>query len=118
MLQILEITKDNLIATKAEGKLTEKDVGKVHPLIHNILNTGKKVRWYFEMVDFTGWETTAFWKDMKMDMKHANDYEKIAMVGEKKWQDWMAQFMEPFTSAEVKYFDVSQKEEALNWITI
>jgi hypothetical protein len=24
---------------------------KIHPFIHNIINIGKKVRWYFEMDD-------------------------------------------------------------------
>ena len=51
-----------------------------------------------------------------MDMSHADDYEKIAMVGDKKWQDWITQFMKPFTNAEIRYFDSEQKEEAKEWI--
>ena len=33
MLQILAETQDNLIATKAIGKLTEMDYGKLLPLL-------------------------------------------------------------------------------------
>lgn len=116
MLQILEFTENNIIATKAEDNLAETDIQKIHPLIHNIINRGEDVRWYFEMENFSGWKFNAFWEDLKMDLSHADDYEKIAMVGDKKWQDWVTQFMKPFTNAEIKYFDIEKKEEARNWI--
>ena len=116
MIQILEQTPDNIIATKATGKLTEADYNKLLPLLNNKIEQYRKIRWYFEMADFDGWELKAFWEDVKFDTKHANDFDKVAMVGEKKWEEWMTDLMKPFTSAEVKYFDSSQKEEAMQWI--
>ena len=116
MLQILEFTKNNVIATKAQENLTEADIQKIHPLIHNIVYHGQKVRWYFEMQDFTGWDMKGLWADLKMDLSHANDYEKIAMVGEKKWQDWITRFMKPFTNADIRYFDLEEKQKAKEWI--
>ncbi len=112
MLQILELTKDNIIATRASGKLTERDIEKIHPLIHAILDRGMKVRWYFEMEGFTGWDLPALWEDLKMDTAHAKDHEKIAMVGDKKWQEWITQFMKPFTKAEINYFGLEDRETA------
>ncbi|MGY8914825.1 MAG: STAS/SEC14 domain-containing protein, partial [Flavobacteriales bacterium] len=50
------------------------------------------------------------------DTAHAKDYEKIAMVGDKKWQEWIAQFMKPFTNADIRYFDLKDKETAKQWI--
>jgi hypothetical protein len=38
------------------------------------------------------------------------------MVGEKKWEEWMTDLMKAFTSAAVKFFDTSKKEEAIEWI--
>ena len=116
MLQIIEISGDNIIATRASGDLTEMDIEKVHPIIHAILDKGLNVRWYFEMENFTGWDFPGLWEDLKMDTAHAKDYEKIAMVGDKKWQDWITKFMKPFTNAEVKYFDLEEKEIAKKWI--
>ncbi|HIB38102.1 STAS/SEC14 domain-containing protein [Mesonia sp.] len=116
MLQIIEISGDNIIATRASGNLTEKDIEKIHPLIHSILDKDLKVRWYFEMENFTGWDFPGLWEDLKMDTAHAKDYEKIAMVGEKKWQDWIAQFMKPFTNAEINYFSLEDRKTAKQWI--
>lgn len=104
------------MATKATNKLIQTDYDKLLPLLKDKLRQHDKIRWYFEMEDFDGWELKAFWEDVKFDVKHANDFDKVAMVGEKKWEEWMTDLMKPFTSAEVRYFDISQGEEAITWI--
>ena len=116
MLRILEQTENNVIATKATEKLTTDDYAKLLPLLKNALKQYGRIRWYFEMEDFKGWELKAFWEDVKFDAEHANDFEKIAMVGEKQWEKWMTDLMRPFTSAEIKYFDLEEKAKALTWI--
>ena len=116
MLQIIDIKHDNVIATIANGKLQQQDIEKVHPIIHAILDKGLKIRWYLEMNNFEGWNIKGLWKDFKMDVAHERDYERIAVVGEKKWQEWARQFMKPFTNANIKYFEISQKEDAKKWI--
>lgn len=118
MLKVLELdhTKNNVMATRASEKLTKTDYEKLLPILKDKIKQSGKVRWYFEMEDFQGWELKAFWEDVKFDVKHANDFEKIAMVGDKKWQEWMTDLMKPFTSAEIKYFDLDQRDDALMWI--
>lgn len=123
MLQILDLTQKNIIATRANDLLGIKDYEKIHPFIHNIINTGKKVRWYFEMDDNTNLDSTGFWEDGiievnygKMNFMHADDLEKIAIVGAKKWEQWMRSVMKPFSAAVIKYFDLADREEAVEWI--
>ena len=116
MLQILGQTEGNLIATRATENLTEADYDKLLPLLNNIVEKYKKIRWYFEMEGFEGWTPKAFWKDLKFDVQHANKFEKVAMVGDEKWENWMTDLMKPFTSAEVKFFDLEEKEIAKKWI--
>lgn len=116
MLQILGQTEGNVIATKAIEKLTKSDYAVLLPVLINRLQTYKKIRWYFEMENFQGWELKAFWEDVKFDAQHANDFEKIAMVGEKKWQEWMTDLMKPFTEAEIKFFEMKERNTALEWI--
>ena len=116
MLQITDIKSENVVTTKASGKLNQYDFEKIHPLIHSILEKGLKVRWYFEMNDFQGWHIEGLWKDFSKDVDHEKEYEKIALVGEKKWRKWATQFMKPFCNAEIKYFGPDQKQEAKIWI--
>lgn len=116
MIKILEQTQGNIIATRATEKLTEADYHKILPLAKNLITQHNKIRWYFEFDNFEGWNPKALWEDIKFDATHVDDFEKVAIVGEKKWEEWMTQGMKPFTSAEIKYFDTSQREEALQWI--
>jgi hypothetical protein len=68
------------------------------------------------MEDFDGWTAKALWSDVKFDFKHRNDFEKVAMVGRKDWMDWMTQLMKPFTSAEIKFFELEEQAAARAWI--
>ncbi|APU70154.1 MULTISPECIES: STAS/SEC14 domain-containing protein [Christiangramia] len=116
MLQIINLEEENLIAAKISGKLTEQDMRKLHPLIHNIIEKGHKVDFYFEMEDFVGYTLKGFWEDLKIDSAHLGDYGKMAFVGNKKWQEWAAKATDFFTGSEVKFFEKTNKENALEWI--
>jgi hypothetical protein len=70
----------------------------------------------FEMHDFHGWTAGAMWEDMKFDFKHWRDIERLAIVGESKWEKGMAAFCKPFTSAKIQYFDHTQLSEAETWL--
>lgn len=115
MLQILAETTGNLVAVKATDTLTGADYDELIPILDETLKKFDKLNLYFEMEHFSGWNLKSFWQDAKFDAQHASDFEAIAMVGDKKWQDWMTSFMKPFTSAEVKYFDLVDKTKAIAW---
>lgn len=124
MLQVLDFTQQNIIATRTNDILGMKDYDKIHPLIHNIINEGKKVRWYFEMDDCSSDSgAIVFWENgiielnyVNLDFTHSDDIEKIAIVGSTKWEKWMRSVMKPFVKADVKYFDLANKEQAKDWI--
>ena len=116
MVEILEENKGNIVATKATGKLTAADYRKLLPLLNEKEKEFLKIRWYFEMNHFEGWAPKAGWEDLKFDVKHADQMEKIAMVGGKKWEELLTNLMKPFTTAEVKFYDLEQKEQAKEWI--
>ena len=117
MLQVLDFTQDNVLATRAVGTVTEEDYEKIKPVIRNITERGEKIRWYYELQNDEAWEPGAVWEDLKVDLKHTSDYEKVAVVGEKKWQEAITKAYSPFTKAEVQYFSLADKEQAQEWIT-
>jgi len=40
----------------------------------------------------------------------------MAFVGNKKWQELAAKATDFFIKSEVKFFDISEKQQAQNWI--
>lgn len=116
MIQILEETDGNVVATRATGKLEKSDYDIILPVLKEKEKEYEKISWYFEMQDFEGWDLNAAWKDLKFDVKHANQLEKVAMVGAKDWEEKLTGLMKPFTSADIRFFDSNEKEKAKNWI--
>jgi hypothetical protein len=105
-----------IIAVRATGKLSKADYEHFVPEVERLIKQEGKIRLLFEMHDFHGWEPGALWEDIKFDVKHFADIERIALVGEEKWEEWMASFCKPFTRATIRYFNQGQGAQARAWI--
>ena len=86
------------------------------PEFERLLQQHGKLRLLFDMTGFHGWDAGALWEDIKFDIKHFADIERLAIVGEKKWQHGMATFCKPFTTATIRYFDHADATEARKWL--
>src|SRR5665213_3366137 len=64
-----------------------------------------KLRVLFDMTGLHGWDAGAAWEDIKFDFKHFADIDRLAIVGDAKWQEGMSWFFKPFTKATVRFFD-------------
>jgi hypothetical protein len=117
MIHQLPENLDDLIAVRVSGTLTSADVAAFEHLLEPVMHRNDSVRLYFEMVDFRGWEPAGFVKHGLFDLTHGRQYSNVAMVGEKKWQDWITTLVDPVKKGKVRYFDLSQREEALRWLT-
>lgn len=98
------------------GKLTKEDYEHFVPEVERLIKREGKLRMLCRMHDFHGWTMGALWEDIKFDLKHFADIERLAFIGERKWQAGMAVFCKPFTSAAIRYFEEAQGEEAERWI--
>lgn len=107
----------NVISLHVSGKLTRDDYAFFVPEVEKLIAKHGKIRVLFDMEDFHGWTAGALWQDLKFDVQHFRDVERIAMIGDKAWEHGMATFCRPFTSARIRYFDRSGADEATAWIT-
>jgi SpoIIAA-like len=105
-----------LLHVRATGKLTTESYETFGPLVDQLIAAHGKLRILFEMHDFHGWTVGATWEDVKFDFRHWKDIERLAIVGESKWEQGMAVFCKPFTSAKIRYFDDAKLEDAKNWL--
>ena len=112
-----ETDEGKVLTIKAVGKLSKEDYEAFVPKVENLIKRFGKIRILFEMKDFHGWDVGALWQDLKFDIKHFKDIERLALVGDKKWEKGMSIFCKPFTTAKVKYFDVKEAETARDWVT-
>ena len=115
-LELEQEDDGRVLVVRASGKLTRDDYDKFVPEVDRMVAKVGKIRVLFVMHDFHGWTLTAAWEDLKFGLRNFSNIERLGMVGEKKWQSWMAPFCRPFTKAEMRYFDSGQLEEAKEWV--
>ena len=117
MVSGLDLIADgNFLEVHVTGKLTKEAYHEFVPLVETMIVQHGKVRILFLMHDFHGWEMSAMWEDVKFDLKHFKDIERLAVVGESKWEKGMALFCKPFTTAKIQYFDAANIDEARVWL--
>jgi hypothetical protein len=110
------ISAGKMLHVKVTGKLTKEAYEEFAPAVDQQIQEHGKVRILFEMHDFHGWTAGALWEDLKFDFNHWKDIERLAIVGESKWEAGMAVFCKPFTSAKIQYFDHTKLAEAQSWL--
>ena len=98
------------------GKLHDDDYKQFVPTMETILTAMGKVRLFIRLKDFHGWDVHAAWDEFLFSLRHYSDFERIAIVGDRKWEKWMAGFCKSFTTAEVKYFDKLEIDAAWDWL--
>jgi len=116
MIEQLQTNTSKIIGFKLSGQLHDQDYKVFVPAVEAALASGGEWCLFAQLEDLHGWDLHAAWDDIRFGMKHYSDFARIAVVGDRKWEDWMAQLCKPFTKATVRYFDVSEVEAAWAWL--
>lgn len=113
---IERMNSDFFLTLKASGKLTHQDYKAITPMIDAALAGVQqpKINALIDGTELDGWEPRAAWDDFKLGLKHGHQFVKIAIFGNKGWQEIAAKIGSWFVAGDVKYFD--NEEAALAWL--
>ena len=116
MIEQIAQTSENVLGFKLSGKLHDEDYKMFVPVIDAAAAKQGTIRVLAQLDDFHGWDLHALWDDIKFSTTHCTKIERIALVGDKAWEKWMAKVCKPFTMAKIRYFDVSEIAPAKEWL--
>ena len=116
MIEELTSPNPDVLGFKLSGTLHDEDYNTFVPKVDKAISEDGKVRILAQFHDFKGWDAHALWDDIKFATEHCTKIERIAIVGEKTWEKWMAQVCKPFTMAKIEYFDVEEIDAAWSWL--
>jgi hypothetical protein len=115
MIEQLTGPSAHVLGFRLSGKLHDADYKTFTAVIDEAAAAGK-VRLLAQFHDFHGWDMHALWDDIKFATTHCTKFDRIALVGEKTWEKWMAKVCGPFTLAKVRYFDAADLDNAWAWL--
>lgn len=116
MVEMLKGPGEATVGFRLSGKLHDEDYKKFVPAVEAAVKEHGKARLLAQFHDFHGWDAAALWDDIKFATEYCTKVERIALVGEKQWEKWMAKVCIPFTMAKVRYFDASEIDAAWTWL--
>jgi hypothetical protein len=118
MIELLPQSSETCIGFKVSGKLTAEDYDALLPKLDEAITAQGKINLLMVMANFEGYASLSAAKaDLKFGTHQYHQVEKAAFVGEKKWQKWMVEAMDPFTRrTDERFFDLEQLDEAWQWI--
>ena len=79
-LVIREIADEKLVEVELSGKLTREDYDRFVPELERLFKQHGRIRLLVIMRDFHGWKLAALWQDIKFDLHHFKNFERIAIV--------------------------------------
>lgn len=108
--------RDDVIGIACEGALGEEDLTRMHALLHERLEAGARPGLVVDLTGFEGYEGfAALREDVKMEAVHRNDFDRIAVIGERRWMEWGTALAGALTRAEIRWFDAAEAGRAADW---
>ena len=116
MLQLIPVNEDRIVAVKAIGKLGNDDLKTLTDLLEKAIAENGPLSLLIELENFHGWDPEAAWAEFMFLTKREDDFKRIAIIGEKRWEQWMTALGNAFTASEMRFFKRDELLVAWDWL--
>lgn len=115
-LQVSGNGSENVVCIMASGKTESKEYKSFFADLERSLKQHAKVGLLLEFMNFEGWDLDALGSDLPFDVTCLGRISKMAVIGDKKWEEWINTYCSPFMGAAVKCFKPGEDEQAKAWL--
>ncbi len=98
------------------GTLEHSDYMVLTPVMEHAVLAAKsrELDILIDMRSFEGWSFEAAVDDMKFGLEFRDSFDKMAIVGDKRWEELSVELMNHFSKGEVKFFE--NYHSAVKWL--
>jgi hypothetical protein len=108
---------DNIIGFIVDGPYDEFAVEKIQSEVNEKLEVYGKVNLYLEDTINADISFKAILKSLPFKLKTGNRFEKVAVVTDRRWLQFISNLEKLFFNAEIRIFSGKNRLEALQWIS-
>src|SRR5688572_25577699 len=109
---------DGVVTLKISGKFTQAELASIQVGTAELISSGGKWRVLVLTENFQGWELGGEWSDFSVQSENDARIEKMAIVGERRWEElaliFTAKGLRPFP---IEFFEPTQLSLARAWLT-
>jgi hypothetical protein len=108
---------DGIVTVKVVGKLTQSEIARAQQQAIGIITRQGKIRLLVIAENFQGWEGGGDWGDVSFQAEYDEQIERMAIVGEKRWEDLTLIFVaKGFRGFPIEYFQPDDLPKARAWL--
>ncbi|NLE36462.1 MAG: STAS/SEC14 domain-containing protein [Pirellulaceae bacterium] len=116
MLEVLTAA-DNIVEVALRGNIRSHDFAPIRRHIDDLIAKYGAIRLLLDASEFDGWQDVEAAKaHFRFIQEHHHRVERIAVVGNRQWQYWLAAVVGVFLHSEMRCFANEQQEEARRWL--
>lgn len=116
MITFVETEQDNLLHVVVSGKVTTEEIDEIADAANELFHENDKINAIVELQEFKGYTLAAFFEDFQVGISTMNCYNKIAVVGDNKIEEFVINLTQPFISYEIRYFNHKDRDKAIDWV--
>jgi hypothetical protein len=114
MLETMEESSGSALGYKMVGDITKADYQTLVPAVQAAIDKAGSINLHFDLSEFK-WEKVDAWKsDLDFGQTYKDKIDKMALVGNAKWEKHLAKLAQPFYAKEIKYFE--SDNDAWDWV--
>ncbi|MFO7811862.1 MAG: STAS/SEC14 domain-containing protein [Pelovirga sp.] len=117
MYERLNKSAEDALAYRISQPLAQQEIQQITDELEGMIATAGKIKVLIDLQAFPFADLGGLWEDLKFDVKHFKDIERLALVGGSEMQQWSVRFFSTLTLTTSRCFDEGQVDEAWKWLT-
>ncbi len=116
MIEKMEASQGNVLGFKLSGHITKADYDILVPAVQAAVQQDGSVSLLLNMQDFKWEEASAWGDDLHFGRTYRKKVDTMAIVGDKRWEKWIAKLAAPFFAEEAQFFQPPDTDAAWEWL--
>jgi hypothetical protein len=116
MIDFHEVPGTNMLELTIDGAISAPEFDALIARLEAAIARHGKIRVLELVRSLGGIPPSKWWDDLKFGYRHMRDIERAAIVADPKWIEIFANLINPFFSAEVRYFKTAEIDKARLWL--
>ena len=116
MVEYHEIPGTNVLELTIDGAVGAAEFDALIARLEAAIARHGKIRVLELVRSLGGIPPSKWWVDLKFGYRHMRDIERAAIVADPKWIEIFANLINPFFSADVRYFKTADIDKARLWL--
>jgi hypothetical protein len=118
MSMTMQHERENVYRLEIRGTLRKTELDRCQEALAAEMARVGPVKLLFVLTGFEGWEPHAAWNDLTFYVKHGDNIERIAIVGEERWRGNALMFAgADLRKAAVEFFPLQAAADARAWLS-